>query len=110
MPVLPRLNRLSELLVVHDPLLGVFVHNGVLNADAVNWSVPAVREQCRTFIKLSPHRLKGAARRRLAQPANTAVAKPGARWVRHHEQIPAVIEVIAHIPRNVPVTAVFGWE
>lgn len=44
------------------------------------------------------------------QPTDAAVAQPGARWMRHHEEVPTVAEIVANISDDVLVAAISGRE
>ncbi len=45
MPELPRLNRLSEGLIVSDPRLRMLVHDGIFNRDALDRRIPESGKQ-----------------------------------------------------------------
>src|SRR5690606_19241250 len=110
MTELPRLHRLCRFLVILDQRLGMPVHDRVFDADALDWRIPECREQRSAFAKLFLHLLGGLAGRRNRQPADAGIAKPGARWMRHHEQVPAIIEYVASIAHDMLVGPIFGRQ
>src|ERR1022692_709550 len=100
---LPWLNALRKFPVVHDEDLGMPVHDGVLDADALDGGVPEGGEQVRALAQFALHVFGGLARRRFREPANATVAKACAGRMRDHQQIPAVVEDVAGVAPDMPV-------
>jgi hypothetical protein len=110
MAELPRLDALCELFVVLDTLFGVFVHDRVFDADAIDRSIPEGREQGGALVQFGPHVFDSAAWGRNREPPHAAVAKPCAWRVRYDEQIPSIIQIVSGITADMSVAAVLGRQ
>ena len=102
MSELPRLDALCRRGIVADARLGVPVHHRVLDRDALDRGVPERREEFRSLIEVSPEIALG-------QPANTAVAEPGAGRVSD-EQVPPTLKQIPGVTDDVFRAAVLRRE
>jgi hypothetical protein len=103
MAELPRLDALGKFAVIDDPRLRVLVHHRIFDADAFDRRVPEGGEEIAGLVELAPYLLQRLARRRDREPSHTGIAKPRAGRVRDHEQVPAIVQMIAGIAADVAV-------
>jgi formylglycine-generating enzyme required for sulfatase activity len=88
----------------------MLVHHRIF--DAFSW-YPAIQEsteQRGSFAQFIPEVIESPIRRRIEQPSHAAVAESRAWWMKHRQQIPTIIKIVARITDKMLVAAILGWQ